>query len=112
MSQFPVTALSGVGHRFSPDATNPSFLAFLDCLNIRVTGVAEEFAMLSDAQKRHACSRGVFFRELSSPGSHSFINFRDDDERAAGLQDSQHFAHVAEQVRPSELPEFEVESWI
>jgi len=67
-------------------ATNPSFVAFLDYLNIRVTGVCEEFAMLINAQERHACSRGVFFGELCSHGVRSFIDFRDEDERAAGLQ--------------------------
>jgi hypothetical protein len=54
------------GYLFSAYATNPSFVAFLDYLNIRVTGVCEEFAMLINAQERHACSRGVFFGELAA----------------------------------------------
>jgi hypothetical protein len=54
---------SGIGYWFSANATNPSFAAFLDCLNIRETGVGEEFAMLINAQERHARPRGVFLGE-------------------------------------------------
>jgi hypothetical protein len=46
--------LSGVGRRLSAQATNPSFVALLEYLSIRVTGVFEEFAMLIDGQERHA----------------------------------------------------------
>ena len=100
----PITALLiRVDYRFSAYATNPSFVAFLDYLNIRVTGVCEEFAMLVNAQERHACSRGVFFDELCSRGVRSFIDFRDADERAARLQDSEDFAHVTGQVGPPEV---------
>ena len=45
----------------------------------------------------------IFFGKLSSYRLRSFINFRDDDERATGLQDSENFAHVGRQVGPEEV---------
>jgi len=36
--------MEGVVWRLSADATKPSFVALLNYLNIRVTGVCEEFA--------------------------------------------------------------------
>jgi len=65
---------SGAGYRFSAYATDPSFAAFLDYLKIRETGVCEEFAMLINAQERHACSRGVFFGELCSDSVRSTLS--------------------------------------
>ncbi len=59
--------------------------------------------MLINAQERHASSRGVFFGELCSHGVLSFIDFRNEDERAAGLQDSEDFAYVTGQVGPPEV---------
>ncbi len=59
--------------------------------------------MLINAQERHACSRGGFFGELCSHGIRSFMDFRDEDERAAGLQDSEDFAHITGQVGPPEV---------
>ncbi len=56
-----------------------------------------------NAQERHARSRGVFFGELRSHGVRSFIDFRNEEERAAGLQYSEDFAHVARQVGPPEV---------
>jgi len=51
---------SSAGFRPSAQATNPSFVAFLNNLHSRVTGVCEKFAMLINAQERQACARGVF----------------------------------------------------
>src|SRR6266403_4808503 len=101
----PQLSVSSVqsGYLFSAYATNPSFVAFLDYLNIRVTGACEEFAILINAQERHACSRGVFFGELCSDGVGSFIDFRDEHGRATGLQDSEDFAHVTGQVGPPKV---------
>ncbi len=59
--------------------------------------------MLINAQERHACSRSVFFGELCSEGIRSFIDFRDEEERAAGLQDSEDLAHVTGQMGPPEV---------
>jgi len=94
---------SGVCRRFSANAANPSFVVFLDHLNIRVTGVCEECAMLINAQERQARSRSVFLGELCGRSVRSFIDFRDQDEPAAGLQDSEGFAHVTGQVGPPEV---------
>ena len=51
--------------------------------------------MLICAQERHADLRGVFFDELGRHGVRSFINFRDEDERSAGLQNPENLAHIA-----------------
>ena len=47
----PVSGRLGVGYRLSAYGTNPSLVAFLNCLHIRVTGVREEFAMLINTQE-------------------------------------------------------------
>jgi hypothetical protein len=84
-------------------AENPSFVSFLNHLNITVTGVREEFAMFVDAEEPHAGSRDVFFGELGSGGVRPFVDFGDDDELAAGLEDSKDFAHVSGQVGSPEV---------
>ena len=59
--------------------------------------------MLINTQQRHTRSNGVF---LGNPGSHcvrSFVDFRDDYELAAELQDSENFAHVPWQIGPPEV---------
>jgi hypothetical protein len=59
--------------------------------------------MLIDGEERHARARGVFFGELCSGGTRSFIDFRNEDERAVGLEDSEDFADITGQVRPPEM---------
>jgi hypothetical protein len=56
-----VVPTATTGYPLCADSTNPSFAAFLDYLHIRITDVCEEFAMLINAQERHACSRSIFF---------------------------------------------------
>src|ERR1700686_2718314 len=80
--------LSGVGYRLSPYATNPSFVAFLNYLHIRVTSVCAEFATLINTQECHARSCGVFFGKLCSHGVRSLIDLRNEYERTTGLHDS------------------------
>jgi hypothetical protein len=59
--------------------------------------------MLINTQKCHAGSRGVLFREFCSHGVRSLIDFRNKDERATWLDDSEDFAHVTGQVGPPEV---------
>src|SRR5215472_4489521 len=94
---------SGARGRLSAKGTNPSFGSFLDDLNPGKTGVGEQLPMLVRTQEHQACSRGIFFGQLGNSGDRAFIDFRNDDEVAAGLGDAEHFAHVARQIRPPEV---------
>ncbi len=59
--------------------------------------------MLINAQDCHARPCGVFFSKLCSHGVRSLIDFRNEDERATGLHDSEDFAYVTGQVGPPEV---------
>ena len=59
--------------------------------------------MLIHTQEHHASSRGELFGQLGNLGDRTLIDFRNDDERAAGLGDAEDFAHVAGQIRPPEM---------
>src|SRR5690349_22628771 len=94
---------SGAGNWFFAEGANPTFGAILDNLNVGKAGAGKEFAMLVDPQEGHAGSRGVFFGKLRNLGDRSFIDFGNDDERAAGLGNAKDLAHVAGQVGPPEV---------
>ena len=59
--------------------------------------------MLIHTQEHHPCSRGEFFRQPGNPGDRPLVDFRNDDERAAGLADAEDLARVAGQIRPPEM---------
>src|SRR5215831_13200633 len=59
--------------------------------------------MFVDAQEFHARYRETSFDEPCRGSVRSLVNFRDNDERAAGLQNSENLAHVARQIGPPEV---------
>src|SRR5215813_3534165 len=59
--------------------------------------------MLLDAEERHTGFLRVSLHSLCSEGLRSFVDFRDDDQPATGLQDSQNLAQIHRQSRPPEV---------
>lgn len=81
----------------------PGFVGYGGDLDVGVAGVGEELVMLVDREELHAGSLGVFLGESGDRGVPPFVDFRDDDELAAGLEDAEDFAHVRGQAGPPEM---------
>lgn len=59
--------------------------------------------MLLHAQQRDGATIGIFFGKPGRDGIGSFVDFRDEDERAAGFRDAEDFVHITGQVGPPEV---------
>ena len=92
-----------MGEGFSAEGADPAFGRLLHDLNFGVAGAGEQFAMPARAEERQACACGVFFGQLGNSARGSLVDFRDDDDGAAGLGDAEDFARVAGQIGPPEV---------
>ena len=59
--------------------------------------------MLLHRQQLHPCLRRVFLRKLPRLRLRSSIDLRNQNKRAAGLQNSKNLAHITRQVRPEKV---------